>query len=398
MKNANRVYSTIVVHNNDRERTTLSKHACKSVAGLRRNQDLHADPHRSDLRPSFSYDTSQVMHSHAYARYIDKTQAFYLFENDHITHRVLHVQIVSKIGRVVGRCLELNEDLIEAIALGHDLGHVPYGHEGERILNRLCIEDGVGGFSHGAQSVRLLMDIENNGQGLDLTLQVLDGILCHNGELLQERYAPYKDKGWEKFLTEHESAMACIEFSKTLRPMTMEGCVVRIADIIAYIARDIDDAATIGLLTWKDVPSRVKRVLGQTSDEIMESLVKDLVAHSYGMGDLSFGGEVFTALTELKSFNLQNIYQNPRINTENNKIKHMFESLFGAYKECLAHPEEPSNICESISNLPNEYRTRTPHGRIAADYMSGMTDDFFNAQYSAMFVPKSYGMHLEDES
>ena len=139
-------YSRVVVDNFTRERRTLSKHACRSDLSLRRHRDLHTDTHRSDLRPPFSYDASQIMHSHAYARYIDKTQAFYLFENDHITHRVLHVQMVSKIGRVIGHCLRLNEDLIEAIALGHDLGHVPYGHEGERILNRLCVEDGIGGF------------------------------------------------------------------------------------------------------------------------------------------------------------------------------------------------------------------------------------------------------------
>ena len=187
MKLKNDVFSKIILNNFSREKKILSKYACRSNKGKRRYPEREKIPDRENIRPIFFHDTDKIIHSLAYTRYIDKTQVFYLFEHDHITHRVLHVQFVSKIGRVIGRCLRLNEDLIEAISLGHDLGHVPYGHDGERVLNDLCIKHKIGFFCHNAQSVRFLMEIEDKGQGLNLSLQVLDGILAHNGEMLNKK-------------------------------------------------------------------------------------------------------------------------------------------------------------------------------------------------------------------
>jgi dGTPase len=165
MKRKDEIFSKIVLDNLQRERKVFSKYACKNNKGLRKYPD------RENIRPIFFHDTDKIIHSLAYSRYIDKTQVFYLFENDHITHRVLHVQFVSKIGRVIGRCLKLNEDLIEAISLGHDLGHVPYGHDGEAVLHELCRDNKIGCFCHNAQSVRFLMEIEQGGKGLNLSLQ-----------------------------------------------------------------------------------------------------------------------------------------------------------------------------------------------------------------------------------
>ena len=174
----------IVKQNHVRELKNLSKYACRSIKGNRLEPDRERIPDRKNVRTTFFHDTDSVIHSRAYTRYIDKTQVFYLIENDHITHRVLHVQLVSKIARTIGRFLRLNEDLLEALSLGHDVGHAPYGHDGEEYLKNFCKKMRIGTFAHNAQSVRLFTEIENFGKGLNLTLQVLDGILCHNGEIL----------------------------------------------------------------------------------------------------------------------------------------------------------------------------------------------------------------------
>jgi len=163
---------------------------------------------------------------------------------------------VSKIGRVIGRCLKLNEDLIEAISLGHDLGHVAYGHDGEKVLHKLCKDNKIGCFCHNAQSVRLLMEIEQGGKGLNLSLQVFDGILSHNGEILSEEYRPNYGKTWEMFEEEYRKCFTEEDYSRKILPMTLEGCVVRISDVIAYIGRDIEDSITLKLIKRKDNSSR----------------------------------------------------------------------------------------------------------------------------------------------
>jgi dGTPase len=252
MREKNKVFSNIVLNNLYRERRTLSKFACLNIKGIRKYPNREKIPDRENIRPTFFHDTDKIMHSLAYTRYIDKAQVFYLFENDHITHRVLHVQFVSKIGRVIGRCLNLNEDLIEAISLGHDLGHVPYGHDGENVLNELCKDSGIGCFCHNVQSVRFLEEIEQRGKGLNLSLQVLDGILAHNGEMLSEEYRPTYGKTWEEFEAEYINCSKDENSSKKIFPMTLEGCVVRISDVIAYIGRDIEDAITLKLIPTFD--------------------------------------------------------------------------------------------------------------------------------------------------
>jgi dGTPase len=378
---------------NKSENSCLSKFACKSKSGQRDRPEVEKIPDSENIRPIFSHDIDKILHSHAYTRYIDKTQVFYLFENDHITHRVLHVQLVSKIGRVIGRCLQLNEDLIEAIALGHDLGHVPYGHDGETFLNTICINNNIGCFYHNAQSVRQLTKLENNGSGLNLTLQVLDGILAHNGEMIDQYYRPRYDKTWDDFREEYTKSFTQVGFVKKIKPMTLEGCVVRISDIIGYIGRDIEDAITLNVIKRADLPESVVKVLGSSNDEIVNTLVIDLVDNSYRKNFLSYSTEVFDALNTLLQFNRDHIYSNSRINTERKKIENMYKQLFNAYVKDIEEPE--SKIYAYAENMGG-YRKATASKTIVVDYIAQMTDDYFNNQYKERFVPSSYGYALDD--
>ena len=202
------ILKEILETNKNREETILAKYACKSENGIRFNPEKEKVQDELNIRQSFFHDTDKIIHSSAYTRYIDKTQVFSFFENDNITHRVLHVQFVSKIARVIGRCLKLNEDLIEAIALGHDIGHTPYGHTGEDFIDKIYKKYNMGCFTHNAQSVRELMYVEDEGNGLNLTLQVLDGILTHNGELIQDKYTPDYTKTKEQFMEQYKNCFA----------------------------------------------------------------------------------------------------------------------------------------------------------------------------------------------
>jgi dGTPase len=323
---------------------------------------------------------------------------FSLFENDHITHRVLHVQLVSKIARVIGRCLRLNEDLIEAIALGHDLGHVPYGHDGEAEINKICSENNIGFFCHNAQSVKFLTEIEMKGEGLNLSLQVLDGILAHNGELLLQSCAPMRDKTWETHRREYQGCFAARDFSKTIVPMTLEGCVVRISDVIAYVGRDLEDAIIVNLIQKEDIPSSVVRILGDSNAQIINTLVMDLVKNSYNEDHLSFTEEIYCALQELLEFNMKEIYRNPRIKTESGKVCRMFQYLFEKYLGDLKNENRSSPLwTDFLQDLPDSYQQGTRSARIIVDFISGMTDDYFNNLFKKSVLPASFGYRLETQ-
>ena len=253
---------------------SLSKYACKSKDAILLKKDERLKENES--RTAFSKDTDRIIHSMNYTRYIDKTQVYSFIGNDHITHRVLHVQLVSKIARTIGKILNLNLDLIEAIALGHDIGHTPFGHTGESFLNDISIKENIGYFRHNAQSVRALKDIE----GVNITLQTLDGILAHNGEMLQSEYRP-QEKTKEQFLEEVDKAFTEENFDKKIVPMTLEGCVVRICDIIAYIGRDIEDAIVVGVIQRKDLPKEITNVLGDNNSIIVDTLIKDIIVNEF---------------------------------------------------------------------------------------------------------------------
>ena len=395
----NEILSEIILNNVRRERNTLSKYACQNRKGIRKDETREKINDRKNIRPIFFHDTDKIIHSLAYTRYIDKTQVFYLFENDHITHRVLHVQFVSKIARVIGRCLKLNEDLIEAIALGHDIGHTPFGHDGETFLNEICKSKGIGHFYHNAQGVKLLQEIENRGNGLNLSLQVLDGILAHNGEILEAKYSPIEQKNWDDFEEEYRKCFQKKDYYKKIIPKTLEACVVRISDIIAYIGRDFEDAVAVRLIKKNSLPDSITKAVGNSNDKIINTLVMDLIKNSYGKSFIMISNDKFKALMDFKQFNYDNIYKNNRIKTEEEKIKNIFKELFGLYLEDIKKNNKESTIFKSfLDNMDDKYKNENPIERQVIDYLSGMTDDFLINQFKINFIPKNFGYTLTSPS
>lgn len=368
----------------DKEEERLSPWACLSRNAVRERGE--GEIYRGH-RQNFSVDTDRILHSLAYSRYIDKTQVFYLIKNDHITHRVLHVQLVSKIARTIGRLLRLNEDLIEAVALGHDIGHTPFGHDGEKFLSSICKAHHIGHFFHNIQSVRYLQKIERKGKGWNLTLQVLDGIFSHDGEMHARALEPQKDKNFD--LLEHEMRLKKEDLSLDILPMTLEGCVVRMADTISYIGRDIEDANRLGLIDREDLPKACTQVLGDTNGTIVYTLVEDLVINSLDKPHVSFSKEVGEALKRLKEFNEEHIYKNPRVKDQTEKIKLMFELLFDKYCRDFEVGNEESDIFSKfLDGMSLEYREGTPTAGIVRDFIAGMTDEYFLDQCHKNFIPQ----------
>ena len=369
----------------EKEREILSVWACFSSDAVRRkNEDRILRGHRQN----FSLDTDRILHSLAYSRYIDKTQVFYLIKNDHITHRVLHVQLVSKIARTVSRLLRLNEDLTEAIALGHDIGHTPFGHDGERFLSELCESHGAGRFLHNIQSVRFLEDIEKKGNGCNLSLQVLDGIFCHDGELHSQFLKPQKEKDFGELVREMERKAK--DPSLDVLPMTLEGCAVRMADTISYIGRDIEDAIRLGLIHRQDIPKDCQSVLGSSNGTIVYNLVEDLVANSLDQPSLNFSARVGDALKELKRFNKEYIYKNAQVKKQTFKVQLMFSLLFEKLYDDLEKNGEASFIHkEFLEGMSVSYRSKTPPAGIVRDVIAGMTDEFFMDQCYKHLIPRT---------
>ena len=368
---------------------SLAPYACKSSEAIRFQEE------QMDIRPSFFHDSDRIIHSYCYSRYIDKTQVFYLVENDHITHRVLHVQLVSKIARTIGRFLNLNEDLIEAISLGHDVGHTPFGHDGERIISRFLQEQGEGVFEHNVQSFRLFHDLEAYGKGLNLTAQVLDGIICHNGEILQNSYGCDRNKTSERLLVEYHDSLKGIFKSKDMVPMTLEGCVMRISDVIAYIGRDIEDAIILKLVKREDIPHEITEVLGNRNAEIVNTLITDLVNNSIDKDSLAFSPDVFEALDQLKKWNYENIYHNPKKSSQDEKIKSMFQAVLEECLEEIDTNKKVTGINHWFNSMGTEYKETTSKPRIVADYVSGMTDDYLMNAYKEIVIPKSFGISFK---
>ncbi len=352
-----------------------------------------------DIRPPFFRDVDRIVHSRAYARYIDKSQVFFDINNANITHRSLHVHIVSRIARQIGRVLRLNTDLIEAIALGHDIGHAPYGHLGEQILDDLSKEHNMGIFSHNAQGIRWLSFLEKRypkkpAKGLNLTLQVLDGVLCHDGEVNEQKIRPLKRKGktWEEHFVEYKD---CFNENKIKRiPMTFEGIVVRIADTISYIGKDIEDAILLKLINREEIPDICKKILGDTNAKIINTLITDLLNFSLDNDVIGYSNEIFQALKELKAFNYEKIYirrdllkKNSSDKTFLDKLKEKFNLIFGT---CLKNLEEERyntpifrDHIEYIddpdySTYFKPLKSNKQLTLIVRDYIAGMSDKYFN--------------------
>lgn len=353
----------------------LSKYASFSQNAIR------LKPEKEDIRPSYFHDIDRIIYSLSYTRYIDKTQVFSLKENDHISKRIIHVQFVSKIAKTIGRALGLNEDLIEAIALGHDLGHVPFGHVGESILNRISLKYDQTYFNHNVQSVRQLMNIENHGKGLNITIQVLDGILCHNGEFLSGKYMP-KEKTKETFLEDYQNTYKNENACKHLIPMTLEGCVVRISDIVGYIGRDIEDAILLGVIQPEQLPSEITDILGKTNREIINTIVKDIIDNSLEKPYILLSDKVFDALKKLKQFNYKNIYDKANTKEDIKMYEIMFETIYKKYLKDIEKNNQNSPIYQDfILKMNQQYLLENNHHRIVIDYIAGMTDDYFMKRY-----------------
>jgi len=366
---------------NQTERSILSDRATLSTSSKRRQRE---DP--LGYRQNFALDADRIIHSRAYSRYIDKTQVFSLIENDHITHRVLHVQLVARVARTIGRFLNLNEDLIEAIGLGHDIGHPPFGHDGESFLSKICKSHGLPAFQHNIQSVRFLDKLERKGRGWNLSLQVLDGILCHDGEvhLGQIHHSPIHS--FEEFQTKLQSKSDNPKLS--LLPATLEGCVVRMADTIAYIGRDIEDAIVLGLIKREDIPRECTELLGDTNGKIVYNLVTDLIENSdieNSPPSIGFSEKISDILLQLKQFNYKNIYLAPQTKRQTPQIESCYSALFEHYRQCLRDKTSklPENIDLMRNVLVNPHSEYSDEERVR-DFMAGMTDNFFVQQASSI--------------
>ena len=354
----------------------LSKYACPD------SDAIYLHENKDDFRTPFFRDIDRIIYTLAFVRYSDKTQVFSFKENDHLTKRMIHIQYVAKIARTIGRALGLNEDLIEAASLGHDLGHTPFGHVGEAILNEISLENNEGYFNHNVHSVRLLMYIENYGKGLNITLQTLDAIMCHNGEFASQMYE-VKKKSKEEFLSEYESCYKDKSAIKKLRPMTLEGAVVRISDLIAYLGRDIEDAKRMGLIDFSDIPLSIKENLGTSNREIVNTIVMDIINNSIGKDYIKLSDDVFKSIVELKKFNYENIYYKAYTEEEKDKLKLMLNTLFNKYMKDLENNNADSNIIKSfLANMSDEYKNSNSNARIVIDYIAGMTDDYTLREYN----------------
>lgn len=361
----------------------LSRLATKNKDIIR----LKEDNDNLDIRYPFFKDADRIMHSLAYTRYIDKTQVFTNPGNDNISKRVLHVQLVNKIARTIGRALNLNEDLIEAMALGHDIGHTPFGHQGEAILNEISVKHNEGYFMHNVQSVRTFMNLEKNGNGMNISLQVLDGILCHNGEILSGMYAPVS-KTKEQFLKEYETCYKDKEASLKLSPMTLEGCVVRVSDVIAYIGRDFEDAIRMNLITKEDLPNDIINVLGDTNSSIINAIVIDIIKNSYNKNYIKMSDDVYNALDKLQKFNYEKIYYKSTTKEIRDEYNNMFNYLFDFYISALNNNINCDIYTNYLDHMSDNYKNNNTNERIVIDYIAGMTDNYFFKQYEKNILKK----------
>lgn len=349
----------------------LSEYATKSCDAIRLKEMI------PDIRPNFFRDIDKIIHSLSYTRYSDKTQVFPYKENDHISKRMIHVQLVSKVARTIGRALNLNEDLIEAIALGHDIGHTPLGHEGEYILDEISERELGEKFAHNIQSVRHCMYVENKGKGLNLSIQVLDGIMCHNGEMLSNEYIPMK-KDKDEFLKEFNNSYTNYSETKKCSPMTLEGCVVRISDIIGYIGRDIEDAIELGKIKREELPKEISDVLGTTNKDIINTIILDIIKESINKPYIKMSKNVYNALFALKKFNSENIYSKSMSKEDKEYYRQGMNILFNDYLNAIETSNKNSVIFTMFLNeQDNEYLENTSKKRQVIDFIAGMTDDLF---------------------
>ena len=300
-----------------------------------------------DIRPVFQRDRDRIVHCKAFRRLKQKTQVFLLPKGDHYRTRLTHTLEVSQNARTIAKALRLNEELVEAIALGHDLGHTPFGHAGERALNELC----PGGFKHNEQSVRVVESIEKEGRGLNLTWEVRDGILNH------------RISG---------------------NPSTMEGQVVRLADKLAYIHHDMDDAQRAGIITEDDIPVTLRMLLGYTTRERLNTFVHDIIESSMEKNHIEMSSEIYEAMMDLRKIMFQNVYDHPEAKKEEKKAIKMLKKLYTYYIE------NPDEMSAEYRQLMKKGESKT---QVVCDYLAGMTDQYSMAKFRKIYIPKAWEVY-----
>lgn len=322
------------------EKEYLSSYASLSMESKGRQREEE----QCDIRPIFQRDRDRILHSKSFRRLKDKTQVFLTPEGDHYRTRLTHTLEVSQNARTIAKALRMNEDLVEAIALGHDLGHTPFGHAGERALNAVCPT----GFQHSEQSVRTVELLEKDGQGLNLTEEVRDGIRNHQ---------------------------------TSGRPGTLEGKIVRYSDKIAYIHHDMDDAIRGGILRETDVPKEIGDIIGYTTGERLDHFIHDLVTNSYGKDNISMSLPVENAMKKLRQFMFERVYNNQEAKSEEGKAELLIQSLYSYYSRRL------ELLPAFLIRLMDKGE---PKERIVCDYIGAMTDRFAIAKYEEIYIPRSW--------
>ena len=314
-----------------------------SFADRSKGRPRYEEPREGDVRTCFQRDTDRIVHSKAFRRLMHKTQVFLQPEGDHYRTRMTHTLEVTRIARTITLALGLNEDLAEAIAMGHDLGHTPFGHAGEDALSRCMGKP----FRHNEQSLRVVDVLEKDGRGLNLTHEVRNGILCHTGD------------PW---------------------PSTLEGMIVRRSDQIAYVNHDIDDAIRAGILTNDDIPMAITDILGHNHRDRINTLVTDAISTSREAGEVCLSHNVDRALRDLRSFMFERVYRNPVAKSEERKAKDMLQRLFEYY---YTHPEA----------LPEDFQPQMSFEgleRTVCDYIAGMTDNYAIDKFNEIFIPTGW--------
>ncbi len=321
----------------EHEEKTLSPYAFRTADTAGREHPYKA----CDIRTEFQRDRDRIIHSQSFRRLMYKTQVFLAPAGDHYRTRLTHTLEVAQIARTIARALHLNEDLTEAIALGHDLGHTPFGHAGETVMRQCYSSD----FSHNLQGVRVVEYLENGGRGLNLTAEVRDGIACHSGPVM---------------------------------PKTLEGAVIRFSDRIAYINHDIDDALRAGILRQEELPTELCEILGHTHGDRINTMVSSVVRASENRPEITMEGEIWEATDRLRDFLFARVYRDNAAKDEEVKAKDMLAHLFNYFE---AHPEKlPIGYLETIS--------KESVGRAVCDYLSGMTDRYAIELYRELFIPE----------
>jgi len=329
----------------------------------------------------FRSDAQKIISSKSFARIQDKPQVVYLLHHDHITNRSLHVQAVSLFARTIGEHLDLDCSLIEAIALGHDLGHPPFGHEGEKYLSLLSLEYGIGPFSHALQSCRLAEVLEP----MNLTLAVLDGFLCHDGGLQDQVVTVEESASWQAY--EKKRAFREKDEEVNLAPMTQEGILVKLCDTACYVARDIEDAITLGIIRREDVP---ETILGKEYHTYLAHIAMDILAQKRECGTVDISLDVFKALKTLRSFNFDTIYFHSMLKSESKKIESSYQLLFNKILASWKQKGRESILWTHFLHSKNpEYVEKTSPILLVRDFVAGMTDGYFLRLFHELFVPKT---------